>query len=45
MTLKQINFRQKKIAKTLQTRVHPDNPLALEMNRRYRELEILKEEL
>jgi len=45
MTLNQIEFRQKKIAKALKSTVHPDNPLAIEMNKRYRELETLKTEL
>lgn len=45
MTPKQIEFRQKKIAKALKGIVHPDNPLAWEMNKRYRELEKLKTEV
>lgn len=43
MTLKQIESKQKKIAKTLQESVHPDNPLAESMRTRYRELETLKQ--
>ena len=45
MTQKQIEFKQRKISKALKSIVHPDNPLAWEMNKRYRELETLKEEL
>jgi hypothetical protein len=42
MTLKSIETKQRKIARTLQTLVHPDNPLAHQMTVRYRELEELK---
>ena len=42
MKLNQIIFRQKKIERTLRQSVHPDNPLAQEMTKRYRELEELK---
>lgn len=45
MSLKQIELAQRKITKALKTLVHPDNPLAHEMNKRYRELENLKGEL
>jgi len=44
MTPNQIEFRQKKIAKALRSIVHPDNPLAIIMTKRYRELETLKKE-
>lgn len=43
MTLRQIQAKQNKIAKTLRDRVHPDNPLAESMRARYRELEKLKQ--
>ena len=43
MTKNQIAAAKKKIATTLKKNVHPDNPLALEMNKRYRELEKLEE--
>ena len=45
MTLKQIESKQKRIAKVLQKLVHPDNPLAHTMTKRYRELEQQKESL
>jgi hypothetical protein len=42
MSNRQIEINQRKIAKALKTLVHPSNPLAVEMNKRYRELEQLK---
>jgi hypothetical protein len=43
MTKIQIEAKQRRIAKALQKTVHPDNPLAQDMVKRYRELETLKE--
>ena len=45
MTKQKIEIEQRKIAKTLQTKVHPDNPLAIAMTTKYRELETLKQTL
>jgi hypothetical protein len=42
MTLKQIEVKQRKISKALKTSVHPNNSLAFEMNKLYRELEQTK---
>lgn len=42
MTLAQIEIMQKKISKTLREKIHPDNLLAVEVTKRYRELEELK---
>ena len=45
MTIKSIEIKQKKMAKALQTLVHPDNPLAQSITARYRELEESKQKL
>jgi len=41
MTLKTIILKQKKVSKALKT-IHPDNPLAYEMTKLYRDLETKK---
>ena len=41
MTAKAIDFKLKKIERHIKT-VHPDNPIALQMQMRYRELLTLK---
>tara|TARA_R110000851_G_scaffold6027_2_gene24543 strand:- start:2843 stop:2989 length:147 start_codon:yes stop_codon:yes gene_type:complete len=43
MNIKAISIKQKKIENSLKNRIHPDNPLAFEMTKRYRELENLKQ--
>lgn len=41
-TKSQIERKQKRIEVALKKLVHPENPLAFEMSRRYRELELMK---
>lgn len=43
MTPRQAEIKQKRISKALKKMVHPDNPLAYEMTKRYRELETIKQ--
>lgn len=42
MTQKTIELSQRKIERAIK-KIHPDNPLIFEMQKRYRELERLKE--
>lgn len=42
MTKKQAIVAKKRISRALKGVVHPDNPLAFEMNKRYRELDKLE---